>query len=165
MKSILKKIWSSSLAFILTAAGISVSQHAYALSPEAESGKMLFPTCFVCHNPAADPPTGPPMWGVKNQYRRAYGSDKQVFIDKVREFVQKPTKQNAVMTDAVAKMKVMPPMALPDAMLDNISAYIYETQFEPPCDHWRIEVKNAKDPNAEHVQKEKRQIKRFCTNN
>ncbi len=40
----------------------------HALSPEAAEGKALYPACHVCHNPALDPPLGPPMWGAKRRY-------------------------------------------------------------------------------------------------
>ncbi|MCW8942137.1 MAG: hypothetical protein OQK93_03060 [Gammaproteobacteria bacterium] len=50
------------LLFIIYALSPSIG---FALSDEAIEGKSLYATCQVCHNPEADPPSGPPMWGVR----------------------------------------------------------------------------------------------------
>lgn len=42
---------------------------ASAFSPEAEEGKIIYPTCFGCHNPELNPPLGPPMFGIQRRYK------------------------------------------------------------------------------------------------
>ena len=57
----------------------------------------------------------------------------------------------------------MPPLPLPDAMLEKIAAYIYEEQFVPPCSHWKIAVERAlAKEDMEHAERDRRMLERFC---
>jgi len=142
--------------------GILIANHAYALSPEATEGKALYPACNVCHDQANKPPLGPPMWGVQRQYKKNT-PDKQDFVNAMTSFVKAPSMETAIHTEALSQMGLMPPMPLPDAFLNKISTYIFQENFPPPCDHWRIAVKKAKDSgNAEHAAKDQGQLNRFC---
>ena len=138
----------------------TVSSHA--LSPEATEGKTLFPTCDVCHDQSRAPALGPPMWGVQRRYKRDT-IDKADFVQRMTSFVKAPTMETAIHDEALGQLGLMPPMPLPDDMLNKISTYIFEEQFPPPCDHWRFAVKKATESgDADHAKKDKRQLDRFC---
>lgn len=133
-----------------------------ALSPQAIEGKNLYPTCHVCHNQKMDPPLGPPMWGVQRRYKNNTLDDED-FIQSMTDFVKAPTLEKSRHSEAVKRMGLMPALPLPDDMLKKISAYILEEQFQPPCAHWLIGVKRAKEMgDMAHAEKDARMIKRFC---
>ena len=114
----------------------------FALSAEAIEGEALYPTCHVCHNPEAEPPLGPPMWGVQRRYKRS-SIDDEDFIKSMVSFVKKPTRENARHDMAVEQMGLMPPLPLPYEVLQKIATYILEEKFPPPCAHWAIAAKRA----------------------
>lgn len=144
---------------------ICCSVNSLALSPVAMEGKALYPACHVCHNPALDPPLGPPMWGVQRQYKRN-SLDNEDFVKSMVDFVKVPTMENAIHDKAVEQMGLMPPMPLPDEFLIKIATYILEETFPPPCEHWRIAAKRAEEKgDMEHAEKDRRQLKRFCKQN
>ncbi len=144
------------LGLMLYAAG------SYALSPVAVEGKTLYPACHVCHNTAMDPPLGPPMWGVKRQYKNNTMDDED-FIKTMVEFVKAPSKDKAIHVKAVEQLGLMPAMPLPDEMLSKIAIYILEENFPPPCDHWRIAVKRAEARgDAQHANRDRMMLERFC---
>jgi len=134
----------------------------FALSPEAIEGKVLYPTCLVCHNPELKNPLGPPMWGVQRRYKKN-SLDKEDFIQSMVEFVRAPTLEKAIHDEALGQLGLMPAMPLPDELLKKISTYIFEEQFPAPCAHWTIAVNRATERgDAEHAIKDQRMLKRFC---
>ena len=138
------------------------SASSYALSPDAVIGKSLYPACHVCHDQLVEPPLGPPMWGVQSRYKRN-SLDKEDFIEKMTAFVKAPTLKEAIHTEAVDKLGLMPAMPLPDDMLNKISTYIFEENFPPPCEHWKITLDSAvNEGDMEHAEKIERQLKRLC---
>ncbi|RLA01365.1 MAG: cytochrome C [Gammaproteobacteria bacterium] len=133
-----------------------------ALSSDAEQGKSFYPACHVCHNPEMAPPLGPPMWGVQRKYKKDT-SNKDDFIKRMASFVKAPTIETAIHNHAVKQLGLMPPMPLPDEMLRQIATYIFEEQFPPPCEHWRIAVKRAEEKgDKQHAKKDQNQLNRFC---
>lgn len=139
-----------------------LSGNVLALTPEAEQGKALYAVCHSCHNPELDPPLGPPMWGVQRRYQRQF-ADKSVFIDRVVNFVKKPSLETAIHDEAIRQMGLMPAMPLADDALTKIAHYLYEEQFQPPCAHWKIAVDRAMQRNDfGHAQKDQRMLQRFC---
>ena len=135
---------------------------ALALSPVAAEGKLLYPACHVCHNPAMDPPLGPPMWGVKRRYQRGTLDDED-FVDSMVAFVKAPSLESAKHDQALEQLGLMPPMPLPDEMLRKIAVYILEEEFPPPCDHWEIAVQRAVAKGDEaHAARDRAQLERFC---
>jgi mono/diheme cytochrome c family protein len=138
------------------------SASSIALSPEAIEGKSLYPTCHVCHNQEMDPPLGPPMWGVQRRYKNNTIDDED-FVQSITNFVKKPTLENALHDMAVERMGLMPPLPLPDELLNKIATYILEEQFPPPCVHWAIAVKESTERgDLEHARKEQGMLNRFC---
>lgn len=152
----------SKLRYLLLLSGTIVSTNLFALSPEAIEGKSLYPTCHVCHNQEMDPPLGPPMWGVQRRYKNN-SLDKEDFVQSMVNFVKAPTLETAIHDQAVEQLGLMPPLPLPDVMLQKISTYIQEEKFPPPCEHWAIAVKRAVakgDP--EHAKKDQQMLNRYC---
>jgi hypothetical protein len=134
----------------------------YALSPAAEEGKLLYPTCHVCHNQQANPPLGPPMWGVQRRYQMSTANDAE-FVKRMVDFVKAPTLETAIHADGVQQLGLMPPLPLPDVMLEKISTYILEEKFPPPCDHWTIAIKKANERgDPEHAKKDQANFDRYC---
>ena len=138
------------------------SANSIALSPEAIEGKSLYPSCHVCHDPAMDPPLGPPMWGVQRRYKNSTINNED-FVQSMVNFVKKPTLETALHDTAVEQMGLMPALPLPDELLKKIATYIQQEQFPPPCAHWAIAVKRATAKgDLEHAKKDQRMLDRFC---
>lgn len=147
---------------LLLTSALLFAGNSHALSADAVAGKSLYPACHVCHNQEMDPPLGPPMWGVQRRYRMGTLDDED-FISSMVAFVKAPTLENAKHDEAVQQLGLMPPMPLPDAMLEKIATYILEEQFPPPCAHWKIAVKRAMEKgNPEHARKDQKMLERFC---
>ena len=148
--------------YILFLLAAFFTTHTLALSPEATEGKAFYPACHVCHDQKLDPPQGPPMWGVQRRYQRNT-LDKEDFINTMVDFVKAPTLEKALHDPAIEMMGLMAPMPLPDDMLIKIATYIYEEKFPPPCTHWKIGAKLAKEKgDLEHAEKDLRMLDRFC---
>lgn len=148
------------LALFLIATLFSTS--GMALGPAATEGKALYPTCHVCHNQAMDPPLGPPMWGVQRRYKNNTIDDED-FVQSMVDFVKNPSLEMAKHDMAVEQMGLMPPLPLPDDLLKKIASYILEETFPPPCEHWAITVKRAKQKGDQaHAKKDQRMLDRFC---
>jgi len=138
------------------------SASAFALGSEAEAGRSVFAACQVCHDAELDPPKGPPMFGVQRRYKAA-SADRDAFIERMVAFVRQPTIDQVVMHEATSQLGLMGPMPLPEAMLRQIAAYVYEETFPPPCTHWEIAVRRATESgDAEHARKDRKQLERFC---
>lgn len=150
------------LQYLLLLSITLVISPGHALGPDAIEGKRLYPTCHVCHNPEMDPPLGPPMWGVQRRYKNST-LDKEDFVQSMANFVKAPTLEKAIHSEAVEQLGLMPPLPLPDEMLEKIVLYIYEEQFPPPCAHWSIAAKRAEERgDPEHAMKDRRMFERFC---
>ena len=94
----------------------------------------------------------PPFFGVQNRYIREY-SDKAEFISAIVNWVKQPTMDKALMRRPVRELGLMPAMPLPDEMLVQIAAYLYEKEFEPPCTHWASDIaKGNKDNHTRMVE-------------
>jgi len=119
-----------------------ISFNAMALTPEAEKGKANIAVCMSCHNAELNPALAPPFYGVQNKYKQTY-DDKQVFIQAISDWAKKPTVENSLMKRPLKMLGLMPAMPLPDDMLSQIGAYLYEEEFEPPCTHWANDLKNS----------------------
>ena len=129
-----------------------VSTSVAALTPEAEKGEQAIVACMSCHNPELTPALAPPFFGVQNRYTREY-SDKAEFISAIVNWVKQPTMDKALMRRPVRELGLMPAMPLPDEMLVQIAAYLYEKEFEPPCTHWASDIaKGNKDNHTRMVE-------------
>ena len=150
------------VASILIVIASTLSVNGYARSPEAANGKEHFPVCEACHNPALNPPLAPPMWGVQRRYKRMSQS-REHFINSIANFVKAPSQEKAIFKHAIPVLGLMPPVVLPDKTLNEIATYIWEEQFQPPCEHWKYGVIRAeKAGDITHAEKDQRMLKKFC---
>ncbi len=150
------------VASIIVLSTLFYTTNSRALSPEAIEGQSMFPACNVCHNPEMNPPLGPPMWGVQRRYKKNTIDDED-FISSMVSFVKAPTIEKAIHDEALKQLGLMPPMPLPDSMLQKIATYILEEKFPPPCAHWEIAVQRAeKKGDADHAKKDRMMLNRFC---
>ncbi|CAA6824686.1 MAG: Unknown protein [uncultured Thiotrichaceae bacterium] len=133
------------------------------LTESAQAGAKDVAVCNSCHNVALDPPKAPPLFGVSNRYKKAF-PDKETFVAAVVDFVAHPSMDKVIMKRPAQKMGLMPPMPLPKEQLSNIANYLYEYPFPPPCEHWKIAVKNAEKKGEvdNHIAQDKKKIQRFC---
>lgn len=133
-----------------------------ALTPEAESGKVMMDICNICHEDNLDPPKAPPFYDVQNYYKKTT-SDKVVFITKMTEFMRKPSRETALMKEAVKHLGPHPKLGFPDADMKKIASYIFENTFEPPCKHWQAGMMSAKKSNdMKHYEKDKKKFEMHC---
>lgn len=126
----------------LTLLTLALAFNALALTPEAEKGKTAIAACLACHNAELTPALAPPFYGVQNKYKQAF-SEKQMFIQAISDWAKNPTLENSLMKRPVQKLGLMPAMPLPDEMLAQIGAYLFEEEFEPPCTHWANDLNNS----------------------
>lgn len=132
------------------------------LSATAERGRTLAATCLACHNAELNPPLGPPLFGISKRYKQRT-ADKAAFVTAISSFAAKPTEDAALFTEAIKKMGLMKPMALPPKQLEAIATYIYEETFPPPCSHWRHAIAAAKKAGeTDHVRKDQRMYNKLC---
>jgi hypothetical protein len=117
--------------------------NALALTPEAEKGEAAIAACMACHNAELLPPLAPPFYVVQTRYQKEF-DNKENFIKAISDWAKKPTLEKSLMKHPVQKLGLMPAMPLPDEMLSQIGAYIYEQEFEPPCKHWAGVLKSSK---------------------
>ncbi|MBV1931164.1 MAG: hypothetical protein KUG71_05555 [Porticoccaceae bacterium] len=68
----------------------------------------------------------PPMMMVKKHYLMAY-PEKQVFVQKVADWVAAPDQNSARLSHAVERFGLMPPQAIDEASREQIAEYIFDT--------------------------------------
>lgn len=140
----------------------ALSSVCLALSPEAEQGKQVMAACNVCHLENIDPPKGPPYWAIQKRYKMQF-PEQEAFMASMTSFVNQPMEDKVLMKGALEHLGMMPPMPLGDKTLTQISAFLYEATFEPPCEHWRIAVRIAKESGDEfHAKKDQNKLNKFC---
>lgn len=130
------------------------------LSESAVQGEAAFAICQSCHNASLAPPKAPPMYGVQRRYMRQY-ENQQEFVDAIVKFVSQPTNEGALMKHPVKKLGLMPALPLGDEMLSTIATYIYEENFEPPCDHWANAISSEKGK-SKHRKKVQANYDQLC---
>ncbi len=149
----------------ITLIAVIFSASSYAMSPDAVEGKMLYPACETCHDPALNPPKGPPMWRIQRLYKRQF-PDNEAFINNIVAFVKEPSLKTAIHREAVNDFGLMPPMLLPDDMLQKIATYILEEEFPPPCDYWKNAMtRTDKKKRMEQVRWNQKMHRRHCSQN
>lgn len=90
--------------------------------------------CYVCHNPNAeshDNMLAPPLAAVKFKYSELY-PEKELFVDKMSEFVDNPTVEHAVMKGPVKRFGLMPKTALAKTEVEELILYIFNNELEYP---------------------------------
>ncbi len=94
----------------------------------ADMGSLLFHgNCVTCHFELKDD-SAPAMIKVQKHYKAAFGNKKE-FVKYMSEWVSHPNAAHSIMQDAVEKYGLMPELAFEKDVLEEISSYIYETDF------------------------------------
>lgn len=101
-----------------------------------EEGNALLKThCYACHNPEStdhDNMLAPPLAGVKYKYTSLY-PNREEFIAKMGDFIQHPSKENAVMKGPVRRFGLMPTSTLKTKKeIYEIVAFIYDNELDVP---------------------------------
>jgi cytochrome c551/c552 len=91
-------------------------------------GALLFHgNCVTCHYKTTEK-SAPSMMEVRKRYKEAF-PDKKDFAKYLSEWVHNPSAQSSIMQDAIAKHELMPQLAYEKDVLEEIAAYIYDTDF------------------------------------
>jgi hypothetical protein len=111
----MKKIWFLFLFFIS--------------SLNASDAALLFHgNCVTCHNETKSI-SAPSIIEVRKHYLMAFPKKKD-FVNYMSKWVLNPNAQTSIMLHAIKKYELMPQLAFQEDVLKEISAYIYETDFE-----------------------------------
>ena len=91
-------------------------------------GSLLFHgNCITCHNETKDI-SAPSMLSVRENYLRAFPKRKD-FIEYMSQWVIEPKAETSIMLDAIKKYKLMPLLGYEVTTIEDIAAYIYDTDF------------------------------------
>ena len=94
----------------------------------SEDGALLFDgNCVTCHH-KTKAISAPSMREVKSQYKSVF-SEKKDFVHYMSAFIVDPTLEHSVMDDKVKKYKLMPLLGYEKSVAEEISTYIYDTDF------------------------------------
>ena len=100
------------------------------------NGDELFKIyCNVCHgNEISDSQArlAPPIYMVKQHYANRF-EDKGIFIDRISDWIIKPSENTTVMPGAIRRFNLMPPLALDEKDRKAIADYIFNTDFPEPA--------------------------------
>jgi len=94
----------------------------------ANEGALLFHgNCVTCHNETRSI-SAPAMQEVRKRYLEAFPK-KQDFIHYLSQWVHHPSKETSIMQDMIEKYDLMPQLGYEKEVLEDIAAFIYETDF------------------------------------
>ena len=93
-----------------------------------DNGSLLFHgNCITCHN-ETKAISAPSMKEVRERYLNAF-SNKKDFINYMVAFAISPNEDSSIMQDKIKKYKLMPLLGYEESTLQEISDYIYKTNF------------------------------------
>ncbi len=96
-----------------------------------DMGGLLFHgNCVTCHYETIEK-SAPSMMEVRKRYLQAF-PDKKDFVQYLSAWVHHPSKERSIMQDAIEKHELMPQLAYEKDVLEEIAAYIYETDLTKP---------------------------------
>jgi cytochrome c553 len=98
------------------------------------AGKSLMENkCYTCHSPkvAKEYVLAPPMIAVKEAYNESYANEEE-FVKAFQQFLSKPSKDKAIMKEAVEKHGLMPYQGSSEEEIKMIAKYIYLNDIEKP---------------------------------
>jgi cytochrome c553 len=105
-------------------------------------GKKLMEThCYLCHSPTApelEGRIGPPMVAIKAWYMEKHPK-KASFQRAIYNFLEKPSQENALMKEAVARHGLMPYQKFSDEVIQQITEFMFEYRIQEPdwfAGHW-----------------------------
>ncbi|WP_230973267.1 MULTISPECIES: c-type cytochrome [Sulfurimonas] len=97
------------------------------LQASQNSALLFHGNCTTCHFETKSV-SAPAMMEVRTRYLNAFPNKKD-FVRQMAEWVQKPSETTSIMQDAIDKYELMPNLAFEKDVLQDIAAYIYETDF------------------------------------
>lgn len=111
-----------------------------------EAQKLLSKHCESCHNPDPniDFRLAPHLSEVKLSYWKS-DSSKNIFINKMRDYILSPNKENSLMPQAIEKFGNMPKIEFDSEELDFIINYIYENEFKIADNKSKIEDQSVEE--------------------
>lgn len=89
---------------------------------------LLQGNCITCHH-ETKAISAPSLHDIQQNYLNAYAK-KSDFIQAMSQWVLAPDAQTSIMAQAVKKYELMPQLNFQKDVLEDISAYIYETDFK-----------------------------------
>ena len=93
-----------------------------------DMGALLFHgNCVTCHY-ELESKSAPAMIEVRKRYKSAFPRKKD-FVKYLSEWVYNPSAETSIMQDAIEKYELMPQLAYEKDVLQEIAAYIYDTDF------------------------------------
>lgn len=98
------------------------------------AGKSLMENkCYSCHSSkvAKEYVLAPPMIAIKEAYNESYVNEEE-FVKAFQQFLSKPTKNKAIMKEAVEKHGLMPYQGSSKEEIVMIAKYIYQNDIEKP---------------------------------
>ena len=144
MKTSLLSLLIGSLALLLSSCqpqanangANSTSPATTASEAEDEPGLSLLKSrCVACHGVGQkthDQLIAPPLIAMKRRYFMVY-PEKAAFVAAMAEFVRQPSQETALMYGAINRFGLMAPLPLPTGELEQIAAYIFDTEMEKPA--------------------------------
>ena len=105
-----------------------------AVLSKTEGLMKLKANCYLCHNPKAeshDNMLAPPLAAVKYKYSQLY-PEKELFVNRMAEFLYNPTLENAVMKGPIRQFGLMPKTALTKKEIEELTSYIFNYELEFP---------------------------------
>ena len=90
-------------------------------------GLIFNGNCTTCHFETKTI-SAPSMRIVKENYLRAFPIKKD-FVENMSKWVVKPNKETSIMLEAIDKHGLMPELGFESTTLEEISSYIYDTDF------------------------------------
>lgn len=97
-----------------------------------EAANLMINNCYACHNPKSAE-IAPTLKEVRSNYL-ANNDSEDSFVQTMSSFINSPTKESAVMIDAVDKFGIMPNMQYTKEDVSLIVNYMYDTDIE--TDKW-----------------------------
>jgi len=98
-----------------------------ALNATDMRGLIFNGNCTTCHFETKTV-SAPSMKIVKENYLRAFPIKKD-FVENMSKWVVKPKKETSIMLDSIDKHGLMPELGFEFSTLQEISSYIYDTDF------------------------------------
>ena len=106
------------------------SGHSFAEEIEHPGKKVFESACMVCHAVEGRPTIAPPIFAVKSHVIAVH-PERDDFIQRVKDWVEAPNADDALMPGAIRKFGLMPAMPqLSDEDLQVVAEYLFDTDME-----------------------------------
>ncbi len=110
--------------------------------------------CMSCHDTYEKNKKAPPLIAVNQVYLRLADGNITVAMERMKNFLTNPVKENTLMKPAVKLFGVMPKIQLTEEEIRDYAQVLVETEFEIPewfDDHYKTH--ELKKPQEDHGSK------------